>query len=178
MKIKAAKAVDSIVKISVELDQTTQDKYEAQGAKLLSKQVSVKGFRKGHVPKKMLIEKFGEDVFIDFVIEKFINQIYAKALQETKVMPVAMPDFELVEKNPIKVEFKVPVAPEVDLSKAKKIKLKLKASKVTKKEVKEEQKKPDPKKPDSPKSQASKQPQKKNDKPYIPPLPIASKNPE
>ncbi len=137
MKIKAAKAVDAIVKIEVEVDDKNQTNFEKQGAKMLAEQVSIKGFRKGHIPKKMLIEKFGEDVFFDFVIEKFINNIYSEALKEAKIMPVAMPDFEVKSKNPIKIEFKVPVSPEIDLKKAKKIKLNLKTPKITKKEVKE-----------------------------------------
>ena len=128
MKITKGKVQDAMLKITVSLEPKTQENYEQQASKLMAEEVSIKGFRKGHVPRKMLLEKFGEEFFYNFLVDKFINQIYAKALQESKVVPVGMPDFKLTKQKPLSLEFSVPVAPEFKLDKLKKVKLKLKKS--------------------------------------------------
>ncbi len=136
MKITKGKVQDAMLKITVSLEPKTQENYEQQASKLMAEEVSIKGFRKGHVPRKMLLEKFGEEFFYNFLVDKFINQIYAKALQESKVVPVGMPDFKLTKQKPLSLDFSVPVAPEFKLDKLKKVKLKLKKPKVSAKDLK------------------------------------------
>lgn len=137
MEIKKLEEKNGSIKYQVILSEKLQGEYEKKATEMLSKEVSIKGFRKGHVPKKMLIEKFGEEFFYGYMQDKFINNIYAELIKESKVTPISSPDFKSTSNNPLTIEFTIPTTPEIDLKKVEKVKLTLTKPKATKKEVDE-----------------------------------------
>ena len=137
MEIKKLEEKNGSIKYQVILSEKLQGEYEKKATEMLSKEVSIKGFRKGHVPKKMLIEKFGEEFFYGYMQDKFINNIYAELIKESKVTPISSPDFKSTSNNPLTIEFTIPTTPEIDLQKVEKVKLTLTKPKATKKEVDE-----------------------------------------
>lgn len=83
----------------------------------IKRTVSIKGFRKGKVPKA-IIEKHYYDRIESDAIKNLINETYFKALMEKKILPVSQPEFE---SDPLKAgeSFKYAVtfetAPEIDV---------------------------------------------------------------
>ena len=83
----------------------------------IGKRASIKGFRKGKVPKS-LIEKQYSEVMEQDVVKNLVNDSYFKALSEEKLYPVAYPEIEngdLKKGEPFKYTATIEVFPEVSV---------------------------------------------------------------
>ena len=81
----------------------------------IQKYASVKGFRKGKVPRAF-VEKHYVDRMSENVLKNLVNDTYFKALYEQKIVPVAHPEIEsddVVKGEPLKYSATVEVMPEV-----------------------------------------------------------------
>lgn len=79
---------------------------------------SLKGFRKGKVPRKMLERAYGEGLFCEDAVNLLLPGIYEKAIEELELEPVSQPDIDLddiTENNDVKVKFTVDLKPEFEL---------------------------------------------------------------
>jgi trigger factor len=92
---------------------------DAAAAKL-SKQVSIKGFRKGKVPKNVLMAHLGgPSALRNEAIRDSIPDFYAHAVSDTLIDPIAQPDINITageEEGILVFEADVEVRPEVSLS--------------------------------------------------------------
>ncbi len=83
----------------------------------IRKSASIKGFRKGKVPQP-IIEKYYSGAMESDVMKNLVNETYAKALVDEKIIPVSTPDFESGDIKPGEV-FSYTVtfetAPEIDV---------------------------------------------------------------
>lgn len=83
----------------------------------LSKKVSIKGFRKGKIPRSVLRQRFSKQVSSD-VIARLVQDAYEAALVQNRIRPVAIPDLqrgEIQEGTPYKFTARVEVQPEIEL---------------------------------------------------------------
>ena len=97
----------------------------------------VDGFRKGHVPRKLLERRFGEEV-IEEVKEAILTETAQAAVEENDLKPLGEPSFDNVDFDPEKdcvFEVTLEVQPEFELAEYKGLKLKKKAAKVSDKDV-------------------------------------------
>ena len=83
----------------------------------IRKSASIKGFRKGKVPQP-IIEKYYSGAMESDVMKNLVNETYAKALVDEKIIPVSTPDFESGDIKPgeafsYTVTFET--APEIDV---------------------------------------------------------------
>lgn len=100
--------------IEIESDQLEEAKRQA--ARKISRQVRIKGFRKGKAPYKLVLQRVGEGAVLEEALEDLGDVLYKQALDESEVVPYgpgAFEDFKL-EPAPTFV-FSVPLQPEVDL---------------------------------------------------------------
>ncbi|OUM85652.1 MAG: trigger factor [Bacillus thermozeamaize] len=84
------------------------------------KQVTVPGFRKGKVPRKIFEARFGVEVLYEEAIDLLLPEAYKQAVEETKIEPVDRPhvDVEQFEQGkPFIFKATVTVKPEVTLGK-------------------------------------------------------------
>jgi trigger factor len=88
-----------VKKVSVELaeDRVKEALDEAYGG--LSRTVKLKGYRAGHVPRRLVERYFGDDVKKD-VAQKLVNSSMQEVLQEHKLEPVAPPRIETNDVQP------------------------------------------------------------------------------
>lgn len=113
-----------------------QAKMEETYSRLQSNAV-VDGFRKGHVPRKLLERRFGEDV-IEEVKQVLLAESSEEALEDNGLKPLGRPSFDNVEFTADKdcvYEVTLEVEPEFKLAEYKGLKLKKKAAKVTDEEI-------------------------------------------
>ena len=61
----------------------------------LARELKLPGFRKGKVPPNFVVQRFGMDMVLQEMVEDFLSQWYAQALEETGVEPVDKPEVEL-----------------------------------------------------------------------------------
>ena len=102
---------------------------------------SVQGFRKGKVPRKVIEQNYGKDIFMEDGLMGFINHNYQSILTENKdVQPVGKPEVEVesVNENGVKLRILIPVMPEVKLGAYTGLEIKKANAKVTAKAVNDE----------------------------------------
>ena len=103
------------------------------------KNVKVDGFRKGSVPKKVYVKKYGiESLFMDAVNEAMPNA-YTK-IEEQNLKPIIQPKVDIKHIDDLELElvFTVTEAPEIKIKKYKDLKVKKEKFEVTKKDVENE----------------------------------------
>jgi len=101
--------------------------------------ISLPGFRRGKVPRKLIAKKFG-DAILEEVKENLIKEAYSSAIEEHELNPIAEPDIdlesiELIEGVPMEFEITVETKPDFELGDYKGIKAEVPAVDVTDEEV-------------------------------------------
>ncbi|MFZ0769368.1 MAG: trigger factor [Acidimicrobiales bacterium] len=107
------------VKLTVEVDDAEMATAIDAAAAKLSKQVSIKGFRKGKVPKNVLMAHLGRPGALrSEAIRDSIPDFYAHAVSDTMIDPIAQPDINITsgeEEGELVFEADVEVRPEVEI---------------------------------------------------------------
>lgn len=108
------------IKLVVELDDAEMDEALDAAAATLSKQVSVKGFRKGKVPKNVLIAHIGGfEVLRSEAIRESMPDFYARAVADTLSDPIGQPEINVTSgegEGPLTFEAEVEVRPVVTIT--------------------------------------------------------------
>jgi trigger factor len=108
------------IKLVVEVDDDEMSKALDTAAASLAQQVNVKGFRKGKVPKQVLIANIGGvAVLRSEAIRESLPDFYARAISETKVDPIGQPDVTITageDEGVLVFEADVEVRPEATIS--------------------------------------------------------------
>ena len=81
------------------------------------KQVALKGFRQGQVPKSMILKQFGPSIRHE-AVDEVVNTIVQDSLKKANIIPVGkmvVKEFNDDEKNDITLKVEVEVDPEIDI---------------------------------------------------------------
>ncbi|CAO0819956.1 Trigger factor [Desulfarculales bacterium] len=93
MKVNVEELSSVQRKVTVEIPAKDVDKTVDTLYKRLSRQAKIKGFRPGKVPRSILEKYYAPQVAVESA-ENLISDRYPEALSETKLEPVARPDFD------------------------------------------------------------------------------------
>jgi len=141
MSYTLEKLEKSQVKFDFAVDQDAFSKAIDKAYEKSKHKFSIAGFRKGHVPKKVIEGYYGKEVFYEDAMDIIIPEEYGAALdKEADVDVVAQPslaDFKVNDDGSVNFTLIVTVKPEVKLGEYKGIEVEKKAAKVTAKEVDE-----------------------------------------
>lgn len=100
--------------IEIETDQLEEAKRQA--ARKISRQVRIKGFRKGKAPYRLVAQYVGEGAILEEARDALGDDLYKRALDEADVTPYGPGAFEDFKPEPTPTfVFSVPLQPEVDL---------------------------------------------------------------
>ncbi|OGJ51933.1 trigger factor [Candidatus Peregrinibacteria bacterium RIFOXYB2_FULL_32_7] len=135
MKVTTKSLPKSEILFHIEVDETEMRKFRLQASLEISKEVKVDGFRPGHIPYEILIQKVGEDYIEMFAQEKAVSNMYRKALEQEKIMPLATGELKVIEKKPFIFEIKAAVNPEITFKNLDKILIKREKIEVKDKEI-------------------------------------------
>lgn len=119
--------IKSKEKNTVSFDLVLKDKdikdAETEVYKKNKKSLQVPGFRKGHVPRKLIENMYGKDVFLEDAINEILPEVYAKAVKELKLDVIDQPNIDIPEERKdgedLIVNVKVDVKPEAKLGEYK-----------------------------------------------------------
>lgn len=78
----------------------------------LSKDLEVKGFRKGHVPEAIARQHISPEKIFDAAISEVINDAFSAALDEHNLVPYTQPSVDISKLSDVELEFKFLVAAE------------------------------------------------------------------
>jgi len=115
MKVSAEPVQNCQVTLNIEVEPAEIEKYMEKAYNRLVKRVSVPGFRKGKAPRDVLERQIGKDAMFKEALEDLIPETYKEALEEQKIEPIAMPQFELIQTEPLLFKAVVPLKPTIKL---------------------------------------------------------------
>lgn len=116
--LEVTKNDDATTTIVGEIPYSELEKYREQSIKHLGKDISVDGFRPGHIPTEILAEKIGEMNILSDMAERALAATYPHMLQNHQIDAVGYPQVsvtKLAPDNPLGFTITVAVMPEFSL---------------------------------------------------------------
>ena len=142
MKISVRNLEPTKVKLTITVDPEEFAPYLDGAREEIAKQVSVPGFRKGHVPGKIIDQRVGFAAVAGEAVNKAVPDLYSKALEEKKVRPMAQPQLDVqdvpsTEKDDTKLKFVATVErrPDIELPKLEGLEIEVAKPEVTDEDV-------------------------------------------
>lgn len=110
-------------KITVEVPYDELKPHIDEAYKLYGEQVSIPGFRPGHVPARIIDQRIGRGSVIQHAINEHIGDFYSQAIGENDLVPLGQPQIDITDlPNPkgaeggdLKFTIEVEVLPEADV---------------------------------------------------------------
>lgn len=118
------KLTGSEVKITGEIPFEEIEKQRAAAVKALGQNIKVDGFRPGHVPETVIVQKVGEMTLLTEMAERALAAVYPEILKAHSIDPIGRPAIEITKiapGNPLGFTATVAVLPEIKLPDYKKI---------------------------------------------------------
>ena len=114
----------SQLKIEGEIPFSELSKHREQVIKILGKNVEIDGFRKGHVPEKVIVERVGEMAVLSEMAERAIAAAYPEIIKAHKIDAIGYPQVNITKiaaDNPLGFSAIVAILPEIKLPNYKQI---------------------------------------------------------
>jgi len=140
MKVQVEELSPIEKKLSIEVDSTRVADELTRAYTSIDKQVKLPGFRQGKVPRRILEQRFREQVEDD-VIQRVVQSAYVEAITQHNVEPVSQPQVTnsgLKPGAPFSFEARVEVKPKVEAKDYKELPLKKQETAVTDAQVNEQ----------------------------------------
>ena len=138
MSTTVEKISSNKVKLSFDIDAAKLDEAMGKAYIKVRGQVAIPGFRKGHAPRKMIENMYGEGVFYDEAFELIFDEVYGPAIGENKLEVVDRPQVDIQQigtgKN-LQFTCEVFVKPDVTLGEYKGVEVKKEHTLVTEDDV-------------------------------------------
>lgn len=118
MKVNFDKKEKNKVYFNVDVDWKEFEPKIDEAYKKIRSKFNIPGFRKGKVPKMIIEQNYGVQVFYDEAINIMLQEIYPKALEELDLKVVDQPDVDVKDfkdNESINFTFEVEVVPEFEL---------------------------------------------------------------
>lgn len=115
---------NSEVEITAVIPAEEFDRTRSDAIKHIGQDVELPGFRKGHIPEKMLISRLGESAILEEMAERAIGRVYGEIIVSNKVDVLGRPEVRITKiaaGNPLEFTLTTAVFPEITLPDYKKI---------------------------------------------------------
>jgi trigger factor len=136
MKVSTENLGNCQISLNIEAEAGELDKSLDEAYHHLVNEVSIPGFRKGKAPRAILVQHVGKKNLLDEALEHLIPQLYKQAIESQKLEPIAGPQIEITQTEPVLFKAIVSLKPEVKLGDYHNLKLEPSSEiKITEKEV-------------------------------------------
>ena len=123
MKVSAEDLENCRIALNIEAEAGELDKSLDEAYHHLVKEVSIPGFRKGKAPRVILEQQIGKGALLQEALEHLVPQLYKEAIQSKNLEPIAEPELEITQSQPLIFKAIVSLKPEVKLGDYHNIKL-------------------------------------------------------
>jgi len=130
MEVKLDKLPNARVKLEIFVPAQENVPYFEKALAKLSDEVEIKGFRKGQAPRLLVIEKAGQNRYLQEVLDLILPATYQKALEDNNLRPIATPAIKLEalgDGADLRYSVEVDSWPEIKLKDYTKLKIKEKS---------------------------------------------------
>lgn len=83
------------VKVTIEVPFEEFKPAIERSAKEIGKQVNIPGFRKGHVPTRVLEAQFGRGAIVEDAVNNSLDGYYSEAVRENDLVPMSQPEVDV-----------------------------------------------------------------------------------
>jgi trigger factor len=115
MKVNTEKLENCQIALNIEAEAAELDKSLDDAYHHLVKEVSVPGFRKGKAPRAILEQHVGRRYLLEEAFEHLIPQLYKQAIESQELQPIAEPQIEVTQTEPLVFKAIVSLKPEIEL---------------------------------------------------------------
>jgi len=109
---------ESSIEVTCEVTTESFEKERSIALKKVGEEISLPGFRKGHIPESMIAQKFGEAFILEEMANLAMDRAYSEILTRHKIHAIAMPEVKitkLAKGNPFEFTLTFQVMPEIKL---------------------------------------------------------------
>lgn len=138
MKISVRNLEPTKVRLTITVENDELKPYLDKARTDIAKQVNIPGFRKGHVPGKLVEQRFGFGAIAGEAVQDAVPEFYDKAVQEKDLRPMDQPKLDVkdipdTEDSDTKLKFtaEVEVRPKFDLPELSDLTIEIPAAEVT-----------------------------------------------
>lgn len=117
-KLEIKELMNSEVEISDEIPAELFESYYKKVIRELGEEIEVPGFRKGHVPEKVLVEKVGDNAILHEMAEKALADYYPQIIFENNIQAIGRPEItitKIARRNPLAFKAKTAILPAFSL---------------------------------------------------------------
>ncbi len=115
MKVNRENLEDCQAVLTIEVEGDELDESMDAAYRHLVNRVAIPGFRKGKAPKAVLVQHIGRQSLLEEAYEHLIPDLYRQAIESEELEPVARPEIEVTQTEPLIFKAVVPLRPEVEL---------------------------------------------------------------
>jgi trigger factor len=115
MKVSTENLENCRIALNIEAEGGELEKSLDEAYHHLVNEVSVPGFRKGKAPRAILEQHIGKRHLLEEALEHLIPQLYEQAVESQKLEPIARPQIEVTQTEPLFFKAIVSLRPEIKL---------------------------------------------------------------
>jgi trigger factor len=135
VKITVEHLPQSTVRLDIAADPEEFDAALERAFRRISQQVQVPGFRPGRAPRALVERRVGRELIVAEAQRELMDRLYREALQQHRLTPVAEPEVEIYQDEPLAFRVEVQVYPQVDLDGYRDIRVEPREVEVTEEEI-------------------------------------------
>ena len=122
MEATLIERIDSLAKFSIDFPAEEFENAQIEVYKNTKSKYTIAGFRKGKAPRKLIENRYGENIFFEDAVKNLIGKGYTDALLELGLAPIDDPEFnfsDLSKNSGFTVTVSVHVTPQIELKEYK-----------------------------------------------------------
>jgi len=115
VKVNREKTENNQAFLTIEVDAEEMEESSLNVYRQLVRRVDVPGFRRGKAPRAILERHVGRKALFENILEDVVPRVYEKAIAAEEIEPLARPQIEVVQEEPLVLRAVVPLPPVVTL---------------------------------------------------------------
>ncbi len=115
MKVTREKTENCQAYLTVEIDPAEVEESMEQSYRRLVQSRKVPGFRVGKTPRAIFEKYYSRQNLLEDALEQLLPEVYKKAVKEQEIEPIASPQIEVTQTEPVVFKAIVPLKPTVTL---------------------------------------------------------------
>lgn len=115
MKVSAETAENRQIVLEVEAGPDEVERSLESAYRRLVQKAQIPGFRKGKAPREMLERHLGKGALLQEALERLVPQLLNQAIDEQGIEPIAQPEVEITQIDPVIFKATIPLRPVVEL---------------------------------------------------------------